>query len=246
MGSSHKQIDHEAVMSVLDVIQEYARRGPREIHHTGARMIRRNASARFLAASVDTIRSEDFEAELKRYLVGGDGRRRTGYRFVGDYNRLMQFAVKEGYRRSPFVPYPYPPEASEAPPPLSVAEVQKFMEVLDSVYGEDLRLRIVVGAILRLGLELKEAIRLDLRKSAVVRGYYVFNDGRGRLRRIPIPKDMQVLMARAQHMGVLDDNVARPWVSLRQLSVAVTHLGGLIGVPGLTPLRLKRTAIYGE
>ncbi|GLH66001.1 hypothetical protein [Geothrix edaphica] len=235
-----------ADMSVIEVIQEYARRGPREIHHTGARLIRRNASPRFLAAPIDEIGSEDFTGELERYLAGGNGRRRTGYRFVGDYNRLMQFAVQEGYRRASFSPYPYPREASVAPPPLSPAEVVRFKEELDSVYGDDLRLRIVVRAILCLGLELQEARRFDLRKGALVRGFYVFSDGRGRLRHIPIPKDMQALMARAQHMGVLDEKVSGPWVSLRQLSVAVAHLGGLIGVPGLTPLRLKRTAIYGE
>lgn len=235
-----------SVMSLLDVIQEYSIRGPREIHHSGARLLRKNASPRFLAASIDAIGAEDFEAELKRYLAGGDGRRKTGYRFVGDYNRLMQFAVQEGYRRSAFCPYPYPREASKAPPPLSAAEVVRFKEELDALFGDDLRLRIVVRAILCLGLEQQEARRFDFRKCSLLRGIYVLSDGRGRLRHIPIPKDMQALVARAQHMGVLDENGVGPWVSLRQLSVAVAHLGGLIGVPRLTPLRLKRTAIYGE
>lgn len=97
-----KQTNHGAVWSVLDVIQDYARRGPREIHHTGARLIRRNASPWFLAAPIYEISSDAFEAELRRYLAGGDGRRRTGYRFVADYNRLMVFAIQEGYRRAQF------------------------------------------------------------------------------------------------------------------------------------------------
>lgn len=101
-------------------------------------------------------------------------------------------------------------------------------------------------AILCLGLELKEAIRFDPGKGALVKGFYVLADGRGRLRHVPIPKEMQVLVARAQHMGVLSQGTTGPWVSVRQLSRAVTDLGLRIGVTGLTPYRLKRTAILGD
>lgn len=242
-AASGKQVS----WTLAQVIQAYEQGGPRDSHHGGARLIRKNATPSFLGTSIEAVSHEMFELELRAYLGGGDRRRDTGYRFVVDFNRLMQWAMEEGYRVSPFRAYPVPDSARSAPEPLSLDEVGRLLAVLDGEYCEDLRWRIIVRALVLLGLEIEEARDFSFSKTREIKGCYVISDRKGRLRHIPIPKDMQVLIARAQHAG---DPSGAPLESLRvsanALMKSVRRLGELAGIPGLTPHRLQQTAIYGE
>jgi len=240
-------MDFSRMLTISEVIHLYGLEGPRDVHHGGARLLRKNASPRFLGAGIEFVGHEEFQIELSAYLMNGSHRRATGARFVTDFNRLMKWAVEQGYRKTTFISFPVPEAARTLPGPLTNSQVEDLLTALDASRKADLEWRIAIRALVILGLEIQEATNFSFAKAREMRGFYLHADQKGRLRRIPIPPDMQVLIARAQHQtepGSTPPSEIR--LSKKELLKEIRVLGNRIGVPGLTAQTLQQTAIFGE
>lgn len=131
--------------------------------------------------------------------------------------------------------------------PLSRNEVERLLKVLDEEFRDDIGWRIVVRALVLLGLESKEAMNFAFAKTHKIKGIYVHSDQNGRLRHIPIPKDMLVLITLAQQAICPNDRSSMfVKVSKSDLCKTVRYIGDKVGISNLTPYRLKWTAIYGD
>jgi len=77
---------------------------------------------------------------------------------------------------------------------------------------------------------------------------YVQDDKSGRLRMIPIPSDMKILLCKARQMA--ESNVAfmvdgRRLIKAPALINLVAEIGQNIDVQGLTPILLSRSFTFG-
>jgi len=215
------------------------------LERKGCPLLKRHATPSLLRMDIDQIGHEqvvgllnDFRARARRDA--------TGYRLVGEVNSIMKWAIQHGYRSRPFPLFPIPKHrAFSGLPLLSAEESHRVLETADRLFSGDLRIRILVRTMLCMGLTVTEATSFSWNNVDYPRREYVISDGRGRLRLIPIPQKVQVLLLGARQVGILMDASTSPSkMDLRRLAGAVRAIGEAIGISGLTPDRLTKTFTY--
>ncbi len=230
--------------SVLEIIQKHLTEWEGNRRTKGVPSLRKYASPVFLAKDINEVTHQSFQDELDHYRLGRSTHH-NGNRLKEEFNSLMHFAVRNGYRTKPYKTFGSVRRDSQAEKVLSAEEVEVFLLAVDRSFRDDFRVRIAVRAMLLLGLGLSEASNFDLNKIRLDRWQYVHADTEGRLRYIPIPRPMRPLLIHENEKTKALPTYLKPWFHKIDLQQLVRSIGVQCGLPGLMPATLTRTAIYG-
>jgi len=200
-----------------------------------------------LGCYIEEVEYSHFEAGIARYREGRP-ERDTGYRLINDLNNLIHWAVKNGYRQNTFVSYKKPKQKCLDEGCLSREKLAQAVEAIDCLPQCRLEDRLVLRGLASLGLRVDEAVCFSLERVNFKGWEYVQDDKSGRLRMIPIPSDMKILLCKARQMA--ESNVAfmvdgRRLIKAPALINLVAEIGQNIDVQGLTPILLSRSFTFG-
>lgn len=237
----------ERPLSIIEVAILQARDATVTERYRGAPILKTYAPPAFLQKLITEVTHDDFRPVLANYLVGRPVKD-TGYRLVSDFNALMLWAIRHGYRAGPHIPFPLPPIQAELLELLSTQEMGAVIEASDKLFGSDISTAISVRAMAWLGLGVTDTSAFSLDKVDFKRWEYVHDDPQGRLRIIPIPHVMRSLLAKAHHHRPVaerrSDNTFHA-LSDQTLRNQVKRIGEDIGLPNLLPVQLVRTCLHG-
>lgn len=201
----------------------------------------------FLGQCAWDITHDDFKPILAQYREGRPSTE-TGYRLIAEYNAVLRWAADHGYHPLPFKPFPLPTGASKKDELLSVEAMEAIVDAADSIYGDDITVSIAIRALAWLALGVSETANFSLSSIDYKRWEYIQKDRAGRLRYIPIPKEMQALIARARHLkpnGGSHKRKSFKWLSDQGIRDIVRRVGEHCGLPGLLPCQIVHTCIFG-
>ena len=230
--------------TILEVAQKHAIEWEGICRYKGVPFLKKHASPSFLAKDINDVTHKDFQGEMDRYRLGRSAHH-NGNRLQEEFNSLMKFAVKHGYRTTPYQSFGHVRRVSQAHMVLSEEERDLLLLEVDRTFREDLKIRIAVRAMALLGLSVAEAAQFDLRKIDKERWKYIQSDAGGRMRYIPIPSPMRPLLKHLEDRSEQTPDASKPWFDLRALQLLVRRIGTLCGLPELMPAILTRTAING-
>ena len=201
-----------------------------------------------LGCLIEDVEYSHFEAGIARYREGRP-ERDTGYRLISDLNNLIHWAVKNGYRQKAFVSYKTPIQKCLDEGCLSREKLAQVVEAIDCWSQCRLEDRLVLRGLASLGLRVDEAVCFSLDRIDLKRWEYVQDDKSGRLRLIPIPLDMQVLLEKARQESTFNERLkvdGRRLISAPALIKLVAEIGLSLDLPGLTPILLSRSFTFGR
>ena len=216
--------------------------------HRGAPFVRAHGCPNLLGCLIEDVEYSHFEAGIARYREGRP-ERDTGYRLISDLNNLIHWAVKNGYRQKAFVSYKTPIQKCLDEGCLSREKLAQVVEAIDCWSQCRLEDRLVLRGLASLGLRVDEAVCFSLDRIDLKRWEYVQDDKSGRLRLIPIPLDMQVLLEKARQESTFNERLkvdGRRLISAPALIKLVAEIGLSLDLPGLTPILLSRSFTFGR
>lgn len=246
MGNRPKNHILPDTMSVAEVMQLQSADSKESLRTRGAPMVKAYGGPALLGRPIEEITHDDFREILARYRQGRKDED-TGLRLIYQFNRLIHWAVKKEIRKRPFISFKVPPGKPLTDRLLSTTEMARVIRVIDELHAEDLPIRLALRALASLGLGLQQAMRFSLARVDFECWEYIQDDKKGRLRLIPIPKDMRALVAKARQFSTpegkskLDGTlIAQNW----KINEAVKIIGERCNRPDLTAQILTRSFLY--
>lgn len=242
-----KKPEFIGTLTVIEVAQLQAGDLKERSLFRGAPSVRAHGGPKLLGRLIEEIDHSDFTDLLARYRQGRP-ERDTGRRLIQEFNRLVSWARKNGYRNAPFNNFRCPPKKPLSDNLLSQEELAQVVKAIDSEYIGNLPIRLVLRSISSLGLGVKEALRFSLNRVDFDRWEYIQDDVSGRLRLIPIPKDMRVLVARARQIRTPDGKTSlngEPITKIPTVQMALKKIGKRCNRPDLTPQLLRFSFLNG-
>lgn len=240
-----KKAPPEAPKTLIEVMILQARDGSIHRRMRGAPTLKRHASPTFLGKLINDVTHEAFRAELNRYREGRP-EHQNGNRMREEFNQLMHWAKRKGYRTAPYRCFGSPIRKSMAEVMLTQPQVEAFLLETDKTYHADFTVRIAMRALVLLGLRLAEVVKFSLDRVDPEQWVYHQVDLFGHFRIIPISGPMRVLIRHALRQREGLDSFQGVWIDQIRLQRTVRVLGEQVGIPGLMPSMLTRTAIRGR
>ena len=234
--------------SLVEVILLQSKDGSIHPRHRGAPLTKRFGTPAILGKAVNEISHEDFQLVLNQYVADRPNRR-SGWKFVEEFNALMRWAVCSGCRTTPWAPFTRPWKESLEGDLLEPAQVEQVLNAVDTLYPGHLQVQIAIRALALLGLGVQETTEFSFERVDFARHEYHQTDQRARYRIIPIPPGMRALISEAWHQKVEagDGRVQPdPWTTKQELSAVVKRLRDYCGFKRLVPSTLIRTALGGK
>jgi hypothetical protein len=131
---------------------------------------------------------------------------------------------------------------------LSREQLLDIVRIIDHDFQVQFKERLVLRGLACLGLGVNEAACFSLNRVDFRRWEYIQDDQAGRLRLIPIPMDMRVLLAKARQEAMSNVQFkldGRRIFTAQELGKMVADIGKRQNISGLTPILLSRSFTFG-